>query len=146
MLAIASNFCVAEELPVQTDQKQHQTSSKQSNTDPVEALELLHLRLTTNVELLISWWVVEEVIQADSEEVDNASEDVRPSPLECGVFVEGARNWWAKYSKRNRGREDECVERTTLSIGYQLTNCDVKRQLSSCCKPVERVRANKHVD
>jgi hypothetical protein len=83
--------------------------------------------------------MVAEIIESDCKGIDNDAQDVAPSPLQLSVEIQGTRNWWTKYSKRDRRRQHQGIHGTSQAIGHEFTEADVERQLSGCSETIDGV-------
>ena len=106
--------------PVHADEEDNKTCAEKEDAYPVQRLELLQLRLAANVKHLICRRVVEEEVQGYGQRVDNNAEDVTPSPLQSGVFVEGACHWRPEDGEWDGGRQHTGVDGTSGSIWYEF--------------------------
>lgn len=71
-------------------------------------------------------WVVEKEVHDDGQDIDDAPENIAPSPLKLGSLVERSSDGRAENSEWYGGGEHESIHWTSQRVWYKLTKNDVK--------------------
>jgi hypothetical protein len=67
--------------PAESNDEENDSCKEEEETTKVKFLELLPFALSVDVELVVSWWMVEELVQNKGKSVANDTDVVAPSPL-----------------------------------------------------------------
>ena len=72
----SANPRVGSSSPAKTDQEKNHSSSEKKHSSVIELFQLLSLGLSLDVELAVGWWVVEELVECESNDGEDDAEIV----------------------------------------------------------------------
>lgn len=132
--------------PGEPNKEKNTSSDEEKNADKVELLEHLPLCLSFHMQLGVSRWMIEEMIEDSRNDRKNEADIVAPSPALTGVLDQQPGDDRAKDSKGERGHEDDCDYHAAVLVGHELAQDDTKGQLAGCRETIEDIGNNQHLN
>ena len=132
--------------PRKADQEEHNASEVEDESDPIELHKLLLDGLAVDVQLIVLWWMVEELVEHESYGITDNADIIRPSPACRSIVDKCAADRWAKDGEWQSRQEDDGDRRRTKLVWHEFTDDDAEGQLTSSCNTNHGLRRDKSTD
>lgn len=132
--------------PGEPYEEENTPSNEEEDANKVQFLKHLPFCFALDMQLGISRWVVEEVIQHSGNDGKNKTDIVAPAPALTRVLDQQSCNDRAEYGKWEGGHENDRDYHAAVLVGHQLAQDDAKGQLTGRREAVENVGNNQHLD